>query len=101
MLPITFYKIKDRSMEPSLMDGDYIISNNLLYLVVDPSIGDIVIVKHPIKNKKIIKRVYSKKDKKYFIIGDNIENSDDSRRFGEVDKSSIIGKMIWHISKRK
>ena len=31
---------------------------------------------------------------KYFITGDNKNNSDDSRRFGSVEKSSILYKII-------
>jgi signal peptidase I len=32
--------------------------------------------------------------KKYFITGDNKNNSDDSRRFGSVEKDSILYKII-------
>ena len=39
---------------------------------------------------------------KYFMMGDNRQQSSDSRRFGSVDKSSIVGKAwlrIWPLSK--
>lgn len=30
----------------------------------------------------------------YYIVGDNLDNSDDSRRFGTIDKSDILYKVI-------
>lgn len=40
----------------------------------------------------------SAKDKQYFVIGDNIRESKDSRyeAIGFVDASDIIGKVVGH-----
>lgn len=58
--------------------------------------GDIVIV-HRAKRRvqsEIVKRVQNVKNGKVYLIGDNTEESTDSRNFGAVKKSEIIGKVI-------
>ena len=47
---------------------------------------------------EMVKRIDSIRDGKYVMRGDNKINSLDSRVFGEVDKSSIMGKVV-HIWK--
>jgi len=37
----------------------------------------------------------------YFLIGDNIDNSFDSRNFGIINKDKIIGKMVKKFSSKK
>lgn len=57
-----------------------------------PKVGDIVVIKH--NNKEIIKRIQKINVREYFIEGDNKQSSTDSRSFGPIDKSKIIGKVI-------
>lgn len=51
-------EVSGHSMEPNFRNGDYILTNKLIYKMKDPQRGDIVIFKSP-KNKDIdyIKRV--------------------------------------------
>lgn len=68
-------QVSGHSMEPNFHDGDYILTNKILFKFVDPKRGDIVIFKSP-TNKDIdyIKRVIGLpgetvelKDQHYFI----------------------------------
>ena len=40
-------EIKGASMEPSFIDGEYILTNKILYKIKDPKRGDVVIFKSP------------------------------------------------------
>ena len=45
------YNIPSRSMEPTLLQGDFILSNRLVYFLTDPLRGDIVIFKYPYQSQ--------------------------------------------------
>ena len=45
------YNIPSKSMEPTLLQGDFILSNKLVYLFTDPLRGDIVIFKYPYQSQ--------------------------------------------------
>jgi signal peptidase I len=62
-----------------------------------PQVGDIVIFKSPEDRETLlVKRVaeiyYSGKNRYYYCLGDNSENSHDSRAFGYVPEELIVGK---------
>lgn len=81
------------SMEPTINDNDLIIyykSNKVIKK------GDIVIVK---LDNKVVKRIEDIKNNKVFLVGDNINNSYDSRKYGEVECSKILGKVIYVINR--
>jgi len=48
--------VEGESMYPALEDGERIVFNKLIYIVSEPSRGDIIIIQHPHKNyvKRII-----------------------------------------------
>lgn len=51
------YRIDGSSMNPTLLDGEYLIINNVNYLMDDPQQGDIVVFRHPRNELNLIKRV--------------------------------------------
>ena len=51
----------------------------------------IVIFNHPLKNKNLIKRINSVNQNNIEVIGDNLEFSEDSNKYGLINNEKIIG----------
>ncbi len=98
--PFSVMKVTGKSMEPALHENDYVFVNKLAYLFSAPKKDDIVIVKHPVTGKPLIKRITNIKADKYFVKGDHAKQSTDSRNFGVLPQSQIVGK-VWRIIKKK
>ena len=86
------YRIVQTSMEPTLMENDVVFAfkrwrNNYRK-------GDIVVFNAPDGNR-LVKRVahLSTDGNQLFLLGDNSRSSKDSRHFGCVDKSQVLGKV--------
>lgn len=94
-------KVKGNSMYPTLNNNDIVVVNKLAQI----QNNDIVILKNPIAKGYIIKRVikssgnyiYYKnkkiilKSNEFFVMGDNRNQSTDSRNFGIVNLDMIAG----------
>jgi nickel-type superoxide dismutase maturation protease len=81
--------IKGDSMLPTLRQGDLVFINPS----VKPKIGDIVLFRHPFKQSvKAVKRLARiTADGRYFLVGDNILESSDSRSFGAISVKDVLG----------
>ena len=78
-------------MLPSLKKGDIVFFKNYKKGKSDLQKGQIIIFNHPFKNKRLIKRINSVNQYNIEVLGDNIEFSEDSNKFGLVNKGRIIG----------
>jgi hypothetical protein len=58
--------------------------------------GNIVIVSHEGLEK--IKRITGIRPGEVFVIGDNQEQSKDSRQFGWLDNGKVLAKIYWPIN---
>ena len=81
-------------MLPTLIPGDVVLVNRVLYLFISPKKGDIVAVKDPRDNKILIKRIMNIENNRYFVQGDNKIHSTDSSVFGMIGKNDILGKVV-------
>ncbi|MGD8373579.1 MAG: S26 family signal peptidase [Candidatus Woesebacteria bacterium] len=81
-------RIVGASMLPSFKPGRLV----LALRCKNPKIGDVVIAK--INEREVIKRVFSYNKSGYFLLGDNILHSTDSRKYGFVPANKIIGRVI-------
>ena len=94
--PIVY--ICGNSMYPTYKDGEKILSTRLFF-PDNLKVGDVVIFIPPSKTHDevqfVIKRVqYINDNGKFFLVGDNLDGSYDSRDYGYVDKSHLISKAI-------
>jgi nickel-type superoxide dismutase maturation protease len=85
------WKIEGNSMFPTLRDGDTVIVNPHDKIRV----GDLIVAKHPFKmSVTFVKRVAEiTGDGRYFVVGDNALESEDSRSFGAVTPAAVIGRV--------
>ena len=80
-----------KSMLPSLKDGDIVFFKIYKEDKLELKPGQIVIFNHPLKNIICIKRVSVVNQNHIKVLGDNSEFSEDSNKFGLLNKEKIIG----------
>ena len=78
-------------MLPSLKEGDIVFFKNYKGDKSELKTGKVVIFNHPLKNKILIKRINSVNQNNIGVIGENIEFSEDSNKFGLINNEKIIG----------
>ena len=84
-------------MEPTLREGDQVIASTLPYLWGHPSVGDLVVLRHPFENRLLVKRISRVDGSHISIVGDNRRLSTDSRDFGPVPIDHIVGKVLFRL----
>jgi len=82
------FVVRDSSMMPALQDGEQVLVIRFLPIHAQ----DIIVFKH--ESKYLIKRVKEVRDNEFYVLGDNAQDSLDSRKFGWVKKRDIIGKVF-------
>ena len=86
-------------MLPSLKESDIVFFKKYIRNKSLLKVGQIVIIYHPIKNIRLIKRVKNIIKNSIEVWGDNIEYSDDSNKFGLINKEKVIGIVTSKIKK--
>ena len=84
-------------MEPTLKEKDLILISVIPYLFKKPKINDIVAFRIKKEKTIFIKRIKKIEDSKYFVYGDNKNDSYDSSKFGEITVKQIMGKLIYKL----
>lgn len=105
LLGVSIYTVPSQSMSPSIEKNDMIIVDTWAYLDSPPQTGDIVVFnKSDISEHVFVKRIDQVRQKRaslqLFLLGDNPNQSSDSRQFGWLDASFIKGKVtgLWRSS---
>ena len=78
-------------MLPYLKQGDIVFFRKYKVGKSKLKSGQIVIFNHPLKNNSLIKRITSVNQNNIEVLGDNIEFSEDSNKFGLIPNERIIG----------
>ncbi len=110
-------KVDGRSMEPTFKNGDRLLASKAYWLIGDLRDNDIVVIEGENPGEHLIKRIYRKSGEivdwanipedysmakgefvvpsgEVYLLGDNRDVSEDSRKFGSVEKNRIIGKIV-------
>ena len=86
-------------MLPTLKEGDMVFFKKYIKNKSLLKVGQIVIIYHPLKNIRLIKRVKSIIKNSIEVLGENIEYSDDSYKFGLINNEKVIGIVTSKIKK--
>jgi signal peptidase I len=89
------FVVHGHSMEPTYFEEDRLFVSSLIYRIFKPKKGDVVVVQDSRTGRLILKRIVKIRGSKYFVVGDNPSKSTDSRQFGTVARSAIIGKVLF------
>lgn len=90
-------KVTGNSLTPDYQEGDFVLVGKIPFFFAAPRPGQVIAFHQP-GYGLLIKRVERVNDEGLIVTGTRLE-SIDSRTFGEVRPSDVIGKVIWHIRK--
>jgi signal peptidase I len=103
------YVVDGRSMLGAFAPGERLVVEGATYRLLPPRLGDAVVVRQPGGGKRLVlKRVgalpgmtvtvagepYVLDEDEWYIVGDNAEESTDSRQLGPVRRQDIVGR-VW------
>lgn len=82
------------SMLPALRPGDWLLVDPDAYRGRDPQRGEVVVVPDPrLPSRWLVKRVETiEPDGRLRLAGDNPAGSTDSRVFGPIERSELVGR---------
>lgn len=86
--PVRLVVVEGDSMRPTLEPGD-----RLVVLRLPPRVGDVVAVEHG--GRVLVKRVAGLAGDGVTVQGDNAAASTDSRSFGPVPRSAVLGRAVY------
>ena len=78
-------------MQPTLKENEVVFFKKYIKNKSVLKVGQIVIFYHPLKNISLIKRINNVSRHGIEVLGDNIEYSDDSYKFGLINNEQVIG----------
>jgi len=89
------FRVTENSMLPLLWPGEELLINPYAYRHQQPAVGDVVLSRHPTKpDFLMVKRITALLDNdRYFLQGDNLAESSDSRSFGPVSRGHLVGQV--------
>ena len=94
-------KVEGSSLEPGYKEGDFVLVSKIPFFFRPVRPGDVIVFKH-VLYQTMIKYVerFEPATGEVYVVGTH-PGSIDSRSFGPIHLQAIVGKVIWHISKKR
>ncbi len=94
-------KIVGSSLEPEFVEGDFVLVSKIPFFFRPIRPGDVIVFNHSLYQTmiKYVER-FDPEAGEVFVVGSN-PGSIDSRTFGPVRLRTILGKVIWHIRRKR
>ncbi len=94
LFPLRIFRVAERSMEPTIREGSYAI---VYRWTGGLKAGDVIVLRSPLKDIWIIKRIERRDGDEIYVLGDNAAESEDGRKFGMVDVKTVLGKVLFTV----
>jgi nickel-type superoxide dismutase maturation protease len=90
-------KVTGESLAPEYQEGDFVLIAKIPFLLNRLKEDDVIAFRHP-DYGVMIKRIagLNPGQDQIFVLGTH-EHSIDSRHFGTIQRSDLVGKVIWHL----
>ena len=93
-------KVRGHSLYPEFRDGDYVLTARVPFPSGKIKSGNVIVFRQPVHGL-LVKRVQEVLDDgTAFDVRGTQMDSTDSRNFGPVSLSQVLGKVIWHIRQK-
>ncbi len=91
------YEVAGSSMSPTLRPGDFVVVDRRAFAHRAPARGDVILIRDPREpGRTLVKRVANVDlHGSLWVLGDNPEQSTDSRAFGAVAPGTVLGRVRW------
>jgi signal peptidase I len=97
-------RVAGASMDPRVREGRLLLVESVSYRFRSPRRGDVAVLVSPGEGRKLLKRIVGVpgdvvagrrlRPNEYYVRGDNVDASTDSRHFGPVDRALILGRAL-------
>ncbi|RMD96833.1 MAG: nickel-type superoxide dismutase maturation protease [Deltaproteobacteria bacterium] len=89
-------------MSPTLEGGEIVLVDPRCYRRRVPRPGEIVVFLHPFRSGvRLVKRVAAVRGDRLHLLGDNPRESTDSRSFGSIPLSRLLGRVTAKIPRHR
>ena len=85
-------------MQPHFVPGDELLVERVPSARLNP--GDVVVFTDPrVPSRRVLKRIARVRSLECFVLGDNLKHSTDSRHYGWVSSTLLLGRVRCFFSK--
>ena len=94
-------KVEGKSLEPDFNEGDFVLVSKIPFYFRPVRPGDVIVFNH-VLYQTMIKYVewFDLETGAVYVVGNSPE-SVDSRIFGPIRLGAVLGKVIWHIHRKR